>query len=359
MNKMPDPVALRMTDANANRAREALRVMEDYARFALNDQELSRQLKEIRHHLAETLATPPLNEAILSRDTGGDVGRQNKTEAELTRESLGNVVIAAGKRLSESLRVLEECSKTVNTAAAQRFEQLRYQGYILEQVLTRHAANAPARDRFSKVRLYVLITESVCSNGRAWETAIDHVLAAAPDPQQVCLQLREKTLPDSELLRRAGIVAQKCRRLGAISIINDRPDIALLADADGIHVGQSDLPCSEARKLLGPEKIIGVSTGRLAQATEAARNGATYIAVGPMFPTTTKHKERIAGPTYASEARTALPAVPIVAIGGITLDNVNQVTGAGVKTVAVCSSILANSDPAAATTQFLQRLSPS
>ena len=337
---------LRMIDANANRAREALRVLEDYARFALNDQGLSGRLKGIRHALADTLSTPALAAAILARDTGADVGKENKTDAELTRESLASVVIAAGKRLSESLRVLEECSKTLSTSAAQRFEQLRYEGYIVEQTLSRFAANAPARERFQNVRLYVLITESICGAAHGWEKTVDLVLNAVTAPEQLCIQLREKELPDVELLRRARVLADKCRRAGAISIINDRPDIAILSGADGIHLGQSDLPCAEARKLLGPQAIIGISTERLDQVRIGLRDGATYIAVGPMFATTTKLKERIATPAYAAEVRAALPAeVPIVAIGGITAENLSQVTATGVRAVAVCSAILAALTP--------------
>ena len=358
MKMLPDAVTLRMIDANANRAREALRVLEDYVRFALNDQELSARLKGIRHQLAEIVSAPELAGAILARDIGGDVGKENKTEAELTRESLASVVIAAGKRLSESLRVLEECSKTVSAPAARRFETLRYEGYIVEQIVTRFAANAPARERFGKIRLYLLITESICRAAMGWEKTLDVVLAAAgANGSQLCVQLREKKLPDGELLRRARVVTEKCRRHGAISIINDRPDIALLADADGIHLGQSDLPCSEARKVLGPHRIIGVSTERLAQARTALQDGATYIAVGPMFATSTKQKERIATPAYAAEVRAALPPeVPVVAIGGITQENVSQVTGTGVRAVAVCSAILAAPDSGAAITAFLEKL---
>ncbi|HUO08843.1 MAG TPA: thiamine phosphate synthase [Phycisphaerae bacterium] len=357
MNDTPDFAALRMIDANANRVREALRVMEDYARFALNDQQLSAELKLLRHELAEVLAFPALAQSILWRDTESDVGKVNKTDAEMRRGSLGNVVIAAGKRLSESLRVLEECVKTISIAAAQRLEQMRYRGYVVEQTLARIAGNSGARARFAQVRLYVLLTESLCHASMGWEKTLDAVLqAGAENPGKLCIQLREKNLPDGELLRRARILTVRCRQAGAVSIINDRPDIAILADADGIHVGQTDVPCAEARKLLGPEKIIGVSTEFLAQAQQGLRDGATYIAVGPMFATTTKEKKRIAGPAHAAEVRGALPEeVPMVAIGGITLENVGELRKAGC--VAVCSAIISDRDPAKVTSEFLARVS--
>src|SRR5688572_18768258 len=112
-----DTRSLRILDANANRAREALRVMEDYARFALNHQGLSEELKQLRHGLAEVLREY-LTEAILHRDVAGDVGTDIKTPAEARRETLNDVVIAAGKRLGEALRVIEEVLKTVNPSAA-------------------------------------------------------------------------------------------------------------------------------------------------------------------------------------------------------------------------------------------------
>lgn len=331
-----DPAALRMLDANANRAREALRVMEDYARFALNDETLIAELKQIRHVLAETLAMVGGQEAVLARDTVGDVGTTNKTEQEGRRASLGAVVIAAGKRLSEALRVLEEVAKTCAGSAAASLEKLRYRGYVVEQTLARAARQ---QGRFAEVRLYVLLTEKLCR--RPWEETLDEVLRGGAQ----CVQLREKDLPDAELLRRARVLVERCRRAGAVAIINDRPDIAQLAGADGIHVGQDDLPCAEARKLLGARALIGVSTERLEQARQAVRDGATYVGVGPMFPTNTKDKPRLAGPAYAREAVVNLP-VPCVAIGGISAGNVHELTAVGVRCVAVCSSVIGDPDPA-------------
>ena len=354
-----DVIAGRMLDANANRAREALRVLEDYARFGLNDESVCGELKGIRHELAAVLAGAGGGDAILARDTAGDVGTGIKTQRELSREDLASVVIAAGKRLSESLRVMEEVLKTTDPAAASRIEKARYRGYVAEQVLTRVAGQA---GRFAGVRVYVLLTESLCR--LPWEETLEAILSvrstgcslpaqgAALASPTLCIQLREKSLSDSELLRRARKVVTKCRAAGAISIINDRPDIAQLAGADGIHLGQTDLPCAEARKLMGSGAIIGVSTENLAQARQAVRDGATYIGVGPMFPTTTKEKPRIAGPAYAKEAVAAIP-IPCVAIGGITPDNLSELLAAGVRSVAVCAGIISDADPAARVRDFI------
>src|SRR4051812_699138 len=125
---------LRLLDANANRAREALRVLEDYARFALNSDSLSAELKKLRHALMS--ATQGfLSEAILHRDTPGDVGTDNKTPAEGKRDDLAHVVTAASKRLGEALRALEEYSKVVNPPASAQIEAIRYLFYSIEQTI--------------------------------------------------------------------------------------------------------------------------------------------------------------------------------------------------------------------------------
>src|SRR5947208_6955232 len=127
-----DSYVLRILDANANRAREALRVMEDYARFCLNHEGLSAELKRLRHELTQVLKNY-LSEAILHRDVAGDVGVEIKTEAEGKRSNLKDVVVAAGKRLGEALRVIEEVLKTADASVATRVEKLRYAGYEAEQ----------------------------------------------------------------------------------------------------------------------------------------------------------------------------------------------------------------------------------
>ena len=336
----------RMLDANANRAREALRVLEDYARFALDNAAICGQLKSLRHELAAALGRLHIDDAVLARDTTGDVGTAISTAAEMARPGLAEVVIAAGKRLSEALRVLEEVGKTIDPVAAAALEQIRYRGYTLEQTLARVARQA---GRFADVRLYVLLTEALCR--QPWEQTLDALLAGGAQ----CVQLREKTLPDTEFLRRATIVAERCRQAGAISIINDRPDIAQLAGADGVHVGQTDLPCGAVRKVLGHEAMVGVSTEHLAQARAAVADGATYVGVGPMFATHTKDKPRIAGTAYAAEAIKSL-SLPCVAIGGITPANVSDLTAVGVRCVAVCAAIIGDADPAGRCREFLAKM---
>lgn len=329
--------ALRLLDANANRAREALRVMEDYARFIVDDADLSARLKSIRHDLRAALDRlgPGVLEA--NRDAPGDVGARIKTEAEANRASIAAVVVAAGKRLGESLRSLEEYLKAIDGGAAAAVESLRYRAYDAEQRLQRRLGTVIA----PQWRLCVLLTESLCA--RPWLDVLDAALEGGAD----CIQLREKDLEDGKILGRATVVVERCRAAGAASVINDRTDVALLAGADGVHLGQSDLPVGHVRRLAGRRLLIGVSTANLAQAEAAAKSGADYCGVGPMFLTMTKDKPHLAGPEYLREYVQKVP-LPHLAIGGINDRNVGELVEAGAAGVAVSSYVCSSDDPAAA-----------
>lgn len=339
---------LRIVDANLNRAREALRVLEDYARFALDHDAWAAELKALRHELVDATAGVA-RDAIHHRDTPGDVGADNKAPSELTRRDLAHVVTAASKRLGEALRSVEECLKTLDPAAAARVERTRYAFYDVELRLARTlraSACAVAGARFSDVRLYVLVTESLCA-GRPWLQVVSDAIGGGAD----CIQLREKSLESGELLRRARQLAELCRDRGVISIINDRPDVALLSGADGVHLGQGDLPVREARKLVGDDLIVGASTHAIEQARAAMLDGADYLGVGPVFPSTTKPRDILPGLDYARAAAAAVN-LPCIAIAGITADNAREVMSTGVSGVAVSSAVIAAPDVRAATARL-------
>jgi thiamine-phosphate pyrophosphorylase len=341
----PSGRILRLLDANANRAREALRVLEDYARFALNDEPLSRQIKNLRHELTGLLQTM-LSEAIVHRDTPGDVGAAIKTPAEQARRDLADVVTAAGKRAGEALRAIEEFLKTANPANAAKIEKLRYRLYTIEQQIT---LTLRPSQRFAAVRLYVLITESACK--RPWLETAELAIEGGAD----CLQLREKELADSQFFARAAQLVQLCRKHEVLCIINDRADIALAADADGVHLGQDDMPALQVRRIIGNRKILGISTHNLDQAHRAVTNGADYIGVGPVFKSATKPRDFAAGLEYAAAAAREI-AVPKVAISGIGPENVDKVVAAGISAVAVTAAVTGADDVAAAAREIKNRL---
>lgn len=334
-----------MLDVNINRAREGLRVVEDYARFALDSKVLCEQLKKLRHELMGAVG-PYLQQAAANRDTQGDVGTEVKTDKELRREGLGQVVLAAGKRVGEAVRVIEELLKALDPAAASQVEKVRYGFYSIEQRVVGTLARGK---RFAGVRLYVLITESVCS--RPWFEVAAEAIEGGAD----CIQLREKELEGGELLCRAKRLVELCRERGVISIVNDRPDVALLAGADGVHVGQGDLPCAEVRRVVGPEMIVGVSTHNIEQARQAVLDGADYIGVGPVFPSGTKPRDILPGLDYAREVARSIQ-IPAVAIAGITEDRVDSVLETGIRAIAVTAAVVGCADVRLATERMKRKL---
>jgi len=198
--------------------------------------------------------------------------------------------------------------------------------------------------------LYVIL-DGQASGGRRLDELLDAVLAGG------CriVQLREKTMPPAGLFPLAQALRRRCREAGALFIVNDRVDLALAVEADGAHVGQDDLPAREARRLLPPPMILGVSTHNADQARRARDDGADYVAVGSMFPTGSKISFELVGPELVRRVRADIP-VPLVAIGGITRDNLSQVIEAGADAVAVISAIGKARDPAAAVREFLETI---
>jgi thiamine-phosphate pyrophosphorylase len=333
-----DPVVGRILDANLNRAREALRVIEESVRFGADDPARTEALKQVRHDLAVAVARLDPDDLLGSRDTPGDVGTRITLESERSREDAGDVVAASFKRLEEALRVLEEYGKTVDAGFAAAIEPLRYRIYDLEM----RARFGPwRRERFAQVGLYVLITESLCSG--PWL----RVAEAAIDGGAQCLQLREKALPDAELLRRAEALRDLTRRRGVMCVINDRPDIARLVEADGLHLGQGDIPVSAARKIVGQRVIIGKSTHTLEQARAALAEEPDCIAVGPIFATSTKPEDPVAGPEILASVLKAIDR-PHTAIGGITARNIGSLMDVGCRCFAICGAVISQPDVAAA-----------
>ncbi len=337
----------RLIDANANRAREALRMLEDIARFHLDDRDLTAKAKSLRHELREALDRFPSGWLVANRDTTGDVGTELSTPAESVRRDLLDVTIAAGKRASEALRVLEEASKVVDADRASSFESLRYRTYELDRVLLQRLGSGRAR----QWRLCLLLTESLCF--RPWREALRASLEAGAD----CIQVREKSLDDGALVARVREIVDVARPIGVSVIVNDRVDIALAAGADGVHLGTTDLAIDAARRIAGRTLIIGASTHDLDEADRAVRAGADYCGIGAMFATSLKPERTPSGVNAVRAFIERYPGVPHLAIGGITPDNIQTVTEAGARGVAVSSCVCASREPAAVVKALLQNLS--
>lgn len=196
--------------------------------------------------------------------------------------------------------------------------------------------------------LYVIL-----DRGAARGRELADVLVAAVAGGCRMVQLREKDWPSGRLLPLARDLRARCRDAGVTFIVNDRVDLALAVEADGVHLGQDDLPAPVARPLLRPGMILGVSTHSVAQARAAQADGADYIAVGSMFATRSKADFQLVGPDLLRKLRGEI-RVPLVGIGGITHDNVQEVIRAGADGVAVISAVGAADDPRAASARFVE-----
>ncbi len=331
--------AARIIDANANRAREGLRVMEDSARFVLDDALLTESCKHARHDLQRALSTLPVREHDLlsARDTPSDVGTAISTDLEHTRaHGMASVVSAACKRVGEALRTIEETSKAIGGDAA-AFESIRYRIYELEKRLLMQLA-----PRCPQWAVCVLVTAELCVHHSPAEIIRRSAAGGAG-----CIQIREKAMPDGELLDHAGRLVEVCRSVGVHVIINDRVAIAKLTDADGVHLGDDDLPTNAARQILGSGRWIGRTCSTLDAAIEAIGHGADMCGLGPMFASTTKAKPTLAGPdlirAYQSDPRTS--NTPHLAISGITTDNAGALVQARCRGVAVSSAACSSQDP--------------
>ncbi len=188
----------------------------------------------------------------------------------------------------------------------------------------------------AKVRLY-LVTDQELSENHDTLTTVEDALKGGVD----IVQLREYSLNDSELLAMAHQVRKMTRAYSALFIVNNRPDIARLSDADGVHLGQDDLPVAEARKILGEGKLVGVSTHGMDQAKQAVSDGVDYIGVGPVYPTQTK--QNVVPPVtldYVKQVVASGLGLPFFAIGGIKLHNLEEVLMVGARRVAVVTGIV-------------------
>jgi len=362
----------RMVDANANRAREALRTMEDVARFRLGDGALCGRIKHLRHGLRGAVDDFGLGTSGLMahRDTPRDVGTSIKASDEGERGGVLAMAIAAGKRAGEALRVLEECAKS-SRGGWREIERLRYELYSAEKDLVLALGTGRAR----QWRLCVLVTESHCV--RPWQEVVREAVLGGAD----CVQVREPGMSDGALLERVRaammVVDKAWMERGSVGhdhdeaslshepsplppssgresegiakpavIVNNRVDVALAAGADGVHLGVDDLPIVEARRICGDALLIGASTHSLAEAHRAVEAGADMCGVGAMFASTTKVRA-VSGAEYlrAYLADESLQCVPHLAIGGITPDNIREIRAIGCRGVAVSGVVCGSARP--------------
>jgi thiamine-phosphate pyrophosphorylase len=301
--------------------------------------------------------TKSLSVGLLSnRDSEHDVGHPYSKDKKLTMKatslrSLLDLVTANAKRVEESLRVVEELAKLpelspmLNSAS---FEQSRFALYTLERDLISQISR---RDKIEKLRgLYVILDRQFLA-GRDELDIADQIIEGGAR----VIQLRDKQSKKRELLLVAQKLQKLCSQAGVLFIINDYLDLAMVVDADGLHIGQEDLPLPVVRRELPIDKIVGCSVTTVSQATKAQNEGADYIAVGSIFPTTTKTEATVVGVDMLKELKRTV-STPLVAIGGINQNNIGEVVAAGADAVAVISAVFAEKDVRGAVQKLVAKM---
>lgn len=337
-NRLAQQAVYRILDANLDRAREGLRIVEEWCRFGLNSESLTDECKQMRQELAGW-HTPEIRAA---RDTPGDPGTELTHPQEEKRGNVGQLLQANLCRVEEAMRVLEEYGKLYHNEMGAVCKRIRYRVYTLESDLMAYRR----RQQLMLSQLYLVTSPS--------EDLLT-VVEAALQGGLTLVQYRDKDTDDGVRLARGKKLRQLCDRYGALLIVNDRVDLALAVEADGVHLGQQDFPVGLAREMMGPGKIIGQSTTNPEEMQRAIASGADYIGVGPIYSTPTKAGKAATGLEYIRYAIAHCP-IPWFAIGGIDLNNLNEVLEAGASRIAVVRAIMQAEQPTLVTQYFLSQL---
>ncbi len=323
---------IRILDANVNRCAEGIRVIEDLVRFQFCREDLTKKLRDIRHFLRKSYAHLD-DKFILARDADEDVGKEVSKKSNLDKKTdLKQICNANFKRITEALRTIEEYSKIIGEYdLSKEVESRRYESYMIEkEVLSLFKPEIP-------MGLYGITGEKF-AKGRTNVECVKEMIKAGIK----IIQYREKDKNLGEKLAEAKEIAKLCKEAGVLFIVNDHIDIAILVDADGVHVGQEDLPVVEVRRLIGPNKLIGLSTHSIEDATRAMELDIDYIGAGPIFPTTTKDRAAV-GLEYLEWVVKNVD-IPYIAIGGIKEHNLDEIVSRGAKWVSLVSEVVGADD---------------
>lgn len=337
----------RIIDANLNRAAEAARILEEIARFLLDDKEMSEKLKNIRHKIS-LAQDEDYSYYLKARDTQNDVGVDIKNSTQ--RLDIENIFKANIKRLQQALRTLAEYSG-VSAENVLVFEKLRYESYTLEKIMWDKLKENYNRIKLSEKKLYLVTNSDSFESEDEFLDAVASALEGGVD----IVQLREKKMGASKVLELGRKVKLLCSQYDATFIVNDRIDIAAILEADGVHLGQDDLDVKSAREILGANAIVGISTHEPNHALKAVEDGADYIGVGPVFATPTKQGKTPVGLEYVKWASDNIQ-IPFFAIGGIDGENISQVVEAGATKVAVVRAIINAKSPCKSAQSFIEEL---
>lgn len=345
----------RAIDASADRGMEAVRVIEDIFRFLRDDAEATEELKRFRHEFGSLTKNFDWTNRLRCRETESDVGTTISAEGEYHRDNLTEIFAANFCRLQESLRSIEEMTKLECPDLSPSVESLRYRSYVLEKKLyarltmkTYPSERLRRREQMRQSRLYVLLDTHFPLD------KLEELFLAGVD----VIQLRDKSASDRQILTTASQWQKLASRHFAkespsrppLLIMNDRPDLAVLAEFDGVHVGQEELTPAECRRIVGEDLLTGLSTHNYEQVQLARKSDIDYIGAGPVFPSKTKMFKNFPGLDFLKEIADNKiestesdnrndPITAAFAIGGITETNLDLIISVGVRRAAISSAI--------------------
>lgn len=338
---MSQQIVYRILDANLDRAREAIRTIEEWCRFGLEKVELCDRCKQMRQELAKWHR----EEFRRARNTTDDPATGLSHAQEVSRIDVQAVLRANMGRLQEALRVLEEYGKVVDSHFGEAMKQMRYQVYILESELVKSSSLAQSLEQnLGQVRRQKLQAASLYLVTSPVDNIVSVVDLALQGGVQI-VQYRQKEGEDGTRLAIAQQLCDLCHKHNALFLVNDRVDIAIAVGADGIHVGQTDLPVSAVRQILNAnggdasQYIIGQSTTNPQELAIALDNQVDYVGVGPVHATPTKPNKAAAGYDYVNYAAQNI-TIPWFAIGGIDEHNLAEAIASGAKRVAVVRALM-------------------
>lgn len=341
----------RIIDANINRVAEGLRVLEDLSRFYYEDRQITESLKRIRHVIRKTV-NDLQPQFIQQRDSLHDLGLGISQQDDLDNKSnLKELALGNFKRIEEGLRVIEESLKLAgHYRLSKTYEGCRYEAYSLEKMYFNRFNKLLKRSAL-QTDLYCLTAEEH-SRGRSNIEVVAQMIEAGIK----IIQYREKEKKLLYKYEECRKIREMTKKAGVTFIINDDLDIALLVQADGVHIGQEDLPIEKVRELVGEEMIIGLSTHSPEQAQDAQLRGADYLGVGPIFRTFTK--KDVCDPVGLDYLDYAVKSVeiPFVAIGGIKEKNVLEVSRRGAGCIAMVTEIVGALDIKEKISQIRRRI---
>ena len=318
-------------DANLDRAREGLRVLEDWARFGLGGNEFVSKIKNYR----QILGRNHLEVYKQSRNYIEDQFKGLTHEEQNNRKTPEQIICSNAGRAQEALRVIEEFSRLHNHKLSKIASEIRYEIYSLEIDLLSLSNCRGAEEILKENNLYV-----ITDHKENLLEIIEDILISGVK----IIQHRFKKGTDKDNLEEAILIKNLCKKYNSLFIINDRVDIALASDADGVHLGQDDLDLKTARKLLGYSKIIGISANNKIDISTALKDGCNYIGIGPVFETETKKSKKPLGIEKIKTLTKDLN-IPWFAIGGVTKNNISYLKNNGFKKVALVSQLMNSEDP--------------